>query len=183
MAWYRAELTVPVPIDEAFAYLAAFDNVRDWDPSVTRAQRVFGADAAPTLGEGSAFDVSLRFLGRETTLRYEITGYDEPHQVIVRGVSPTVTSIDTMTLVPAGGGTRVTYHVDLRLHGAWRVFDAALQRLFRPMAEAAIAGLQRELTALVVAAAPDAPVVPAAPVFPARRPTLDPDHPSFGAAA
>ena len=170
MAWYRAELTVPVPIEEAFAYLASFDNVRHWDPSVTYAARIDDVAARP--GPGSVFEVGLRFLGRPTTLRYTLLEHDAPHRILVRGANRVVTSTDTITLVPVGGGTRVTYDAHLRLHGPWRVLDVVLQRLFRPMAEAAVAGLQRELRALVVTAAPAAPT--------RRRPHVDPDHPSLG---
>lgn len=137
MAWFRAEITVPIAPEQAFEYLAAFDNVRHWDPSVTRAER-----------SGSGFDVDVRFGGRVSTLHYDVVERDAPHRLQVRASNALLTSTDSITFVPVGHATRVTYHADLRLHGVLRAFDLVLQRRFRPLAVAAIDGLARELRAL-----------------------------------
>jgi carbon monoxide dehydrogenase subunit G len=139
MAWYRAEFTVPVTAERAFDYLAAFHNVRHWDPSVVR------ADAA-----GSGFDVDVNFGGRVSTLHYDVVERDAPHRLMLRASNAFLTSTDSITFVPLGNATRVTYHADLSLHGPLRVFDRMLQQRFRPLAVAAIAGLDRELRSLEV---------------------------------
>lgn len=167
MAWYRAELTAPVPITEAFAYLESFDHVRHWDPAVTHAARLDSGSGGP--GEGSTFEVGRRLLGRSTTLRYELVEHDPPHRILVRGEHRGLVSTETVTLLPVGGGTRVTYDTDLRLRGPWRVLAPALRRSLRTAARAAAGGLRRELNALAVASPPAG-----------RRPPVDPDHPSLG---
>ena len=78
MAHYRASVHTPRPAEEAFAYLADFSNVADWDPGVVSVHRV---DEGP-LAIGSAFEVVARFLGRDVPLTYRIVQLDTPERRI-----------------------------------------------------------------------------------------------------
>ena len=56
MPRYRVSMPSPKPPSKTFAYLAAFDNIRDWDPSVVSARRLDEGE----LRLGSAFEVVVR---------------------------------------------------------------------------------------------------------------------------
>ena len=77
MPRYRVNIDSPKPPSETFAYLAAFDNIRDWDPSVVSARRL--DEGAVRLG--SRFEVVVRVGRRELPLRYEIVRF-EPGEVL-----------------------------------------------------------------------------------------------------
>lgn len=60
MAKITRTIEVPVPVDEAFDYVADFSTTETWDPGIVEGRRV---DDGP-VGVGSAFDVVADFGGR-----------------------------------------------------------------------------------------------------------------------
>ena len=74
MARYSTTIESTLSPDDAFAYMADFSNARHWDPSVDEASR--SDSGAP--GEGSTFDLVVRFGGRSIPMRYETLSYEEP---------------------------------------------------------------------------------------------------------
>lgn len=143
MARYLATVDSPRPIEDVFAFLADFSHTASWDPGVAEARRL---DDGP-IGVGSRFEVITVFMGRRSTLVYEITAYDPPHAVTLRGENTTVVSVDTITFATAKEGTRVTYDADLVLKGPLRVADPLLRLIFGRIGDAAVAGLRVALEA------------------------------------
>lgn len=88
-----------------FPYLAEFGNLSDWDPS---AVAVKSRSDGP-LAVGTSYEVVSAFRGREVDLRYEVTEYDPPRRVVLRGDSDSVGAVDEMTFESTSTGTRVTY--------------------------------------------------------------------------
>lgn len=126
----------------AYAYLAEFSNVAEWDPGV-KAARSLSEDP---LAVGARFEVTASgFGGREIPLTYETTEADPPRRVVLRAENSTLISLDTLTFEPAGGGTEVTYDADLSLKGPLRVFDLGLRLVFGRIGDAARDGLAERL--------------------------------------
>jgi hypothetical protein len=142
MARYIGTVTSPKPIEQVFAYMADFSNVREWDPSAVRADAMGGGDAEL----GARYEVTSRFLGRETDLTYEIVELQRPARVVLRGENESVVSVDAIGFreLPEGG-TEVTYDADLKLKGARRLFDPAFGIAFRRLCERARARMQEVL--------------------------------------
>lgn len=63
MASFGAEIRSPLPCDEAFARMAAFDRVPEWDPATSASTR-----RGPK-GPGAEYDVTTRFAGRTMEVR------------------------------------------------------------------------------------------------------------------
>jgi hypothetical protein len=143
MARFLDAIDLPVPPVAAFDYLARFDHTAEWDPGVVEATRL---DPGP-LGAGSRFAVIASFLGRRVPLEYEITAFEPPHRLVLRGEGGSVVSVDTITFAPIPGGTRVCYDALLELRGLARIFDPLLQLLFQRAGRRAARGL-REQTAV-----------------------------------
>lgn len=142
MARYTATLETPQPIAETFDYLSDFSTNAEWDPNTTHAERV--DDGA--VGLGSKFKLQARFLGSESELVYEITDFDPPRQVVLRGENAAVVSLDAMTFVPAAdGGTRMTYDATLTFKGPLRLADPVLAVVFRRIGDRALEGLRTTL--------------------------------------
>jgi len=140
MARYVSTVNSTRGVEETFDYLADFSSVREWDPSVVRAELL---DPAP--GLGARFAVTVRFAGRETELTYRTTEFERPRRVVLVAESSTVTSEDTITFEPAGAGSAVTYDANLRLRGPLKLADPVLGLLFKKLGDDAAAGLRREL--------------------------------------
>ncbi len=143
MARYVATVPSSRSADDTFAYLADFSSTQEWDPGVVRGKRL---DAGP-LGLGSRFEITVKSLGRESSLVYEITAFDAAERrVVLRGTNALVVSLDEITVEPAaGGGSSVTYDADLTLRGPLKLFEPVLRLSFRTIGDKAAAGLRSTL--------------------------------------
>jgi uncharacterized protein YndB with AHSA1/START domain len=120
MPRYVGTVRSPRPVEEVFDYLARFDNVAEWDPSIERAEQL---DPAPPR-RGSRFRILFGFLGRETALEYELVECERPRLLVLRAETDSIRSLDTIefTSLP-GGGSQLTYDAELELNG-WRKLAA-----------------------------------------------------------
>lgn len=141
MARYIDAIDVPIPIEEAFDYLADFSRTADWDPGVADARRI--TPGAVRLG--SRFQVCVAFLGRRIELEYRITEYDRPSRLVLIGGDSSLRSIDEITFVSRPGGTRVTYEARLELAGIRRLADPLLDLLLQRIGSVAVRGLRERL--------------------------------------
>jgi hypothetical protein len=121
--------------------MADFSNARQWDPSVEQATRVSDGPVA----NGAGFDLVVTFAGRKLPMRYTIVSYDAARVVVLEARKPTFTSRDTITISPAGAGSRVHYDARLELNGASRLLEPVLRLLFKRTGDKAAAGLRRAL--------------------------------------
>ena len=142
MARYAASVETLWEREDAFAYLAEFAHIEDWDPGVAHARRI----SDDPLAVGARFEVHSSFLGREIPMLYETIEIEAPRRVLLRADTATAVSLDEMTFdLRPGGGTIVTYDADLRLKGPLRVFDLALRLAFQRLGDNARDGLRRKL--------------------------------------
>ena len=141
MARYTTTVRSPLSPEQAFTYMADLRNFEHWDPGVTGVDQVRGDGAGPD----AVFDVRVRSLRGDLTLRYETVQYDAPSVVRVEARSSMLTSIDRIEVVADGDGSLVTYDAELRLNGVLRVFDLGLGLAFKRIGDRAAAGLERAL--------------------------------------
>jgi carbon monoxide dehydrogenase subunit G len=142
MARYVDAMDLPIPIEEAFDYLADFSRTVEWDPGVCDARRL-------TRGKirlGSRFEVTVSFLGRRIPLEYRITEFERPSHLVLSGGDSSLRSMDEITFVSRPGGTRVTYEARLELVGIRRIADPILDLLFQRFGRLAVRGLREGLT-------------------------------------
>jgi uncharacterized protein YndB with AHSA1/START domain len=142
MARYVDAIDLPIPIEQAFEYLADFSRTAEWDPGVCEARHL-------TRGKvrlGSRFEVTVAFLGRRIPLEYRITEFERPSRLVLTGGDSSLRSIDEITFVSRHGGTRVTYEARLELVGIRRLADPALDLLFQRIGRLAVRGLRERLT-------------------------------------
>jgi carbon monoxide dehydrogenase subunit G len=145
MAQHRSTIDVPADPATVFAYLSDLTNAKAWDPSVVEAERENGT----TFGAGARFRVVVAFFGRRIELRYTVEQSDPPATLVLRATGKSVERLDTITIAPSDGGSRVTYDSSLRLKGPLRMLDKGLQLQFTTMTERATAGLKERLAAPV----------------------------------
>jgi hypothetical protein len=148
MARFTTTIDSTLPSGDAFALLAHFDSVADWDPGVSAAERL---DDGP-LRIGSAFLVTSVLGPWRLPLTYVIRDLDPGRRVVLRAVTADFVSHDVITAEPAGEGSRVTYDAALSLQGWRRLGDPLLQLAFGVIGKRADAGLRMALRPQPVAA-------------------------------
>lgn len=141
MARYVTSIESRLPPAEAFAYMADFSNSSRWDPSVVEATRSSGTQ----VGQGSRFDLLVKFGGRTIPMTYAIVSYDEPRSFAIEAQNPSFTSRDSITVAPREGGSTVHYDALLAFKGAARVLDPIMQLLFARTGDRAAAGMRAAL--------------------------------------
>ena len=141
MARYATTIDSNLAPDDAFAYMASFDNALEWDPGVVDAKRLDSGE----LRKGSAFQVVSKFAGRRVPLRYEITTFEPGRKVVLEAWNNTFGSVDTITVVPVGSGCSVTYDATLVPKGAFRLANPLMQLVFGRVGKAADASLRIHL--------------------------------------
>ena len=140
MPSYHVTVPSSKPASTTFAYLAAFDNIRDWDPSVVSARRLDEGE----LRVGSAFDVVVRMRRGELPLRYEVVRLD-PAAIALEATARWFRSYDVITVAAAGEGSVATYDALLELKGLAKAATPLVSRAFEKLGDAAAEGLRREL--------------------------------------
>jgi hypothetical protein len=128
-------------VDEAFSYMSDFANARHWDPSVVSARRVDEGEVAPD----SQFDLTVRFAGRDTSLRYRVTSIEPPRSVTFTSSMGTLVSTDTLTFERRAQGCEMTYSAELRFKGVAAIANPVLGLLFRRLGDRARDSLRKIL--------------------------------------
>jgi len=142
MARYVDAIDLPVPIEEAFDYLADFSRTAEWDPGVAEAHRLTGGK----IRLGSRFDVIVAFFGQLIPLEYEITEFERPSRLVLTGGDSSLTSVDEITFVARAGGTRVTYEARIELIGIRRIAEPIVDVLMQRVGRLAVRGLRERLS-------------------------------------
>lgn len=145
MARYYDKIASPRSAEEVFDYMAMFSNVIEWDPTAAHANPVDGNEP----GEGSRFQVLVRWMGREIPLEYTTTAYERPKRLVLRAENSSTVSVDTITIEPADSGCEMVYNAQLTLKGVMRIVDPLFGLAFKRLGNNAAAGLRRELASAV----------------------------------
>jgi uncharacterized protein YndB with AHSA1/START domain len=141
MARFIDAIDLPVPVDEAFRYVADFSHTAEWDPSVVAAERLTSGE----IGVGSRFRVVVGFAGRHYPLDYEIVAFEPPSRIVLRGGDAHLESVDEVTFAPRDGQTRVTYEARIELSGLLRLADPLVHLLFQRVGALAARGLRERI--------------------------------------
>ncbi len=110
-------IEVPRSVEEAFAYVADFTTVAEWDPGIHSARRVSGDG-----GIGSVYEVQAEFRGKTMPFTYTVTAYEADRRIVLDGVGEKATSLDTIVFEPSGrphAGSRTRRNSRSRARCAW----------------------------------------------------------------
>jgi carbon monoxide dehydrogenase subunit G len=143
MAHARETVRSPRSQAEVFAYLSDFTTTAEWDPGVKEAEQLTDGP----VGDGTRIRVVASFMGRAVELVYEVTEFEPPRRIVLRGENSTTLSIDEIVVDPEGKGCRVSYDANLTLKGSLRLADPLLALVFRRIANRAIDGLRKAVGA------------------------------------
>ena len=140
MPTYRTTVSSSLPAEQAFQYMARFENLTEWDPSAIESRALDGEPAA-----GARYDVAVRFGKGEQRLQYVIRDYEAPRLVRLFADAGRYTSTDTVTVAPDGNGSTVTYEAVIELRGLMKLLSPIIASRFRAVGDAARDGMLRAL--------------------------------------
>src|SRR6476619_6434069 len=105
-----------------FEYLLDFELAEEWDSGTVSCERLAGDG-----GVGTRYRNVSKFLGRETTLDYEVEKLVPGKQLVITGSNKTVISKDSITVTPtSNGGAAVEYRADMTFQGIAGVISPLL---------------------------------------------------------
>ncbi|MEO5851474.1 MAG: SRPBCC family protein [Nocardioides sp.] len=139
----QRSVETPASPTAVFAYLSDFTTTTQWDPGTVRTTRVSGDG-----GVGTTYHNVSKFAGRETELTYEVTEHQPDTRFALRGENKTVIAHDTMEIVPAGTGSRVTYTADFEFKGLVKYAAPLLGPAFKKLGDEAERGLREAFATL-----------------------------------
>lgn len=140
MPTYRTTVPSSLSPEQAFAYMARFENIIEWDPSATHAEALDGDPA-----EGARYDVVVRFGKGEQRLQYVVREIEAPRRIQLFADAGRYTSTDTITVAPDGEGSAVTYDAVIELKGLMKLLSPIIASRFRAAGDAARDGMRRVL--------------------------------------
>lgn len=124
-------------------YLVDFAHAEQWDPGTVSCSRL---DAGPVV-VGSTWHNVSKVAGVETELTYTLKERAADRLVFV-GVNDSATSTDTMTFAPHDGGTELTYHAEIEMHGMSRLAAPAIKLVFEKVASDTVTQMTTVLNGL-----------------------------------
>ena len=120
--------TVTPPPAEVIDYLKDFANALEWDPGTQSCTQ----NGSGPVAVGTTWHNVSKVAGFTTELEYELTELTDRGLVFV-GRNKGATSTDTISVLPVGEGSEVTYRADIDMHGvsavATPVMKVVLERL------------------------------------------------------
>ncbi|CAN5688318.1 SRPBCC family protein [soil metagenome] len=106
-------------------YLKDFSNAEEWDPGTVSCTR---EDSNP-VQVGSRFHNTSKIAGVSTELTYRLTKLTEG-SIVFEGENDSATSVDTITVVPEGAGSTITYEAVIEAKGVGKLAEPLMKLVF-----------------------------------------------------
>ena len=137
MAHFVTSVKTSLSPEEAFDYMTDLRNLADWDPGVSKSEKV----GAGEIEKGSSFDV----VASGAKLTYVLIEFDRPTLAIAEANTSRLRSYDVISIEPTEDGSIVTWDATLTLKGVFKLFSPALALMFGSIGAKAEQGLQAAL--------------------------------------
>jgi hypothetical protein len=123
--------------EDAFAFVADFTNVAEWDPGITESAQV----GNEPVGVGTEFAVVSKFAGRSLPLTYVVEEWDAPNRTVLVTSTARFEGRDTITFRTVDGGTEVDYVAEFTFKGVMRLAEPFLKGTFDRIGREAMDGV------------------------------------------
>ena len=140
MATFENTVMIRRPIEEVFGFLADFENIPRWNYAIVETHKV----SQGPVGVGTVYQ-QVRSVPRRSEERFEVTAYNPPRQLEIRGQLGPFPSRLSYALDAIPEGTRMTNSVELGLRGPGRL----LGRVAVPRVRDAVAANLQKLKELL----------------------------------
>ena len=137
----KETIEVSRPINEAFAYVADWETIEDWDPGVVSSK----AQVPGSPQVGRAYDLMYKFGPRETPMTYVIKELVEPRRLVLTGEGTMVDAVDTIEFEESANGTIIHYTAELSFNPLMSIVTKFMGSRLDKIGEDAVAGLKKQL--------------------------------------
>ena len=138
VARYLERIESPWTAERTFAFMADMRQFAHWDPNIKSVTQVRGDGA----GADSAWDVTVRGLMGDITLRYETVVYAPPRRGVLRAATRRMESLDEVRIEAEGNLVVIVYDAQLWLRGPLALLNPLLGLVLRRIGNRAAAGLR-----------------------------------------
>ncbi len=121
---------VTPPPAEVIDYLKDFAHAEEWDPGTETCTQ----NGAGPVEVGTTWHNVSKIAGVKAELEYELKELTDDRIVLV-GTNKSATSTDTISVLPHGTGSEITYRADLEMHGAAALMAPAMKLIFEKLAD------------------------------------------------
>jgi uncharacterized protein YndB with AHSA1/START domain len=140
MGTFENTVTIRRSVEDVFGFLADFENVPKWNYAIVETRKM----STGPVGVGTTY-LQVRSVPSRSEERFEVTAYDPPQRLEVRGQLGPFPSRVAYALDAVPEGTRVTNTVELELRGPMRLVGPVAV----PRVRAAVASNLRKLKELL----------------------------------
>ncbi len=91
----QEKIVVNGDLENVFGVMSDFSNAHLWDPGVLSSVPEEGFDKL-MISEGTSYNLVVEFNGTQMNMKYQITKYKQPCEVVLRGEGDTVRAVDTI---------------------------------------------------------------------------------------
>jgi hypothetical protein len=116
VATFENSVLIRRPIEEVFGFLSDFENVPKWNYAIVETRKM----SQGPVGVGTIYQ-QVRSVPSRSEERFEVTAYNPPRQLEIRGQLGPFPSRLSNALDAVPEGTRVTNSVELELRGPGRL--------------------------------------------------------------
>jgi uncharacterized protein YndB with AHSA1/START domain len=116
VATFENTVMIRRPIEDVFGFLADFESIPKWNYAIVETHKV----SEGPVGVGTIYQ-QVRSVPSRSEERFEVTAYNPPRQLEIRGQLGPFPSRLSYALDAIAEGTRVTNSVELELRGPGRL--------------------------------------------------------------
>jgi uncharacterized protein YndB with AHSA1/START domain len=116
VATFENTVIIRRPIEDVFGFLADFENVPKWNYAIVETRKM----STGPVGVGTTY-LQVRSVPSRSEERFEVTAYDPPRHLEIRGQLGPFPSRLCYGLEALPEGTQVTNSVELKLRGPGRL--------------------------------------------------------------
>ncbi len=120
--------TVTPPPATVLDYLKDFSHAEEWDPGTVSCTQI----GSGPVTVGTQWHNTSKIAGNETELVYTLEEVADDH-IVLRGENEQATAVDTITVVPHGTGSEITYHAELEMHGVAKLATPVMKLVFEKL--------------------------------------------------
>jgi carbon monoxide dehydrogenase subunit G len=138
-------MLVDKPVEEVFKFLSDPLNIPKWQAMIASIEQM----TPGAVGLGSKFSVHAALMGRALDGVMEITSYEPPNKFGFTNKAGPMQVTVTITLKPAGTGTKVSLQAQGNPEGVFKLAEGPLTHQIKSQMEANLAKLKTLLESLI----------------------------------
>lgn len=126
------------PVHEVFAYVSDFSRVQEWDPAVSRAEKL----TSGPIGVDTEYRVDMN---AGFSIHYTVVEFVDNERMLMTASSRFFTAREEIFFDPASSGTTLRYVADFHFPALFRAFHHVFPGVMDRVGKSAMTGLKRAL--------------------------------------